>query len=427
MDANSDFIENAKRNYATLQQETSQLYKKHFIEIPLGAGDNTDATSSSDLERMEKRISANTGIEFDLVVGGDIAFVRNNSNVRISTWKDAADDMADHKMHGNEEDKFAAFMNAYADSAVFVEAKKDEIANVNILQVSGAANSLNQIFINAENGSNLRIQEVHAGGDPKNVVLSGTMREIRIAEGATVELDSVHDENGKTITLAFCKAFARDGGTFHFNAMYGGGSHTRVRNVLEAQGYKSRVSATEMVFGGDTQRFDLSSSVVNNGVETSATLDSRAALEGKAVCMLKGLAKLVKGSRGARSYVHERGMLLDANAHIESMPDMSVDENDVKATHSSATAPVDPETVFYLESRGINAEEVKKLVVAGFFTGSLSKVTNDTMRTLVMATVNNRLSGVKGRLEHTVSSRGLWSAPLEGSTDDMFKGHYKYR
>ena len=94
----------------------------------------------------------------------------------------------------------------------------------------------------------------------------------------------------------------------------------------------------------------------------------------KSFCIMKGFAKIEKGATKAKSYVHERGILLDRGARVNGLPDMSVDENDVKATHSSATAPVDPESVFYLMSKGIDEIGVRKLLVTGFFANSISKM-----------------------------------------------------
>ena len=70
---------------------------------------------------------------------------------------------------------------------------------------------------------------------------------------------------------------------------------------------------------------------------------------------------------------------------------MSVDESEVKATHSSATSPIDPETVFYLMSKGIPELGVRKLIVSGFLGESISKMHNDRARELAIALINHKL------------------------------------
>ena len=143
-------------------------------------------------------------------------------------------------------------------------------------------------------------------------------------------------------------------------------------------------------------------------------------------CLLKGYAKVLKGASGSRSYVHERGILLDKGARVDGLPDMSVDENDVKATHSSATAPVDPEAVFYLMSKSIDELGVKKLIVSGFLSESISKMHSEAARRLAISLVNSKLESKEFGHVPKVDQQSLWEFGEE-SEKDMFLGHYKYR
>ena len=144
-------------------------------------------------------------------------------------------------------------------------------------------------------------------------------------------------------------------------------------------------------------------------------------------CILKGFAKINKGATKAKSYVHERGILLDKNAKVYGLPDMSVDENDVKATHSSATSPVDPESVFYLMTKGIDEIGVRKLLVTGFFAESLSKMHNSIMKELSMSLINTKLETKVYGGAPKLDARNIWVGATDTGDVDMFKGHYKYR
>ena len=166
--------------------------------------------------------------------------------------------------------------------------------------------------------------------------------------------------------------------------------------------------------------------IVNRGAHTSASLESKAALMDRSFCIMKGFAKIEKGATKAKSYVHERGILLDKGAKVDGLPDMSVDENDVKATHSSATAPVDPESVFYLMSKGIDEVGVRKLLVSGFFSNSMAKVQSSIMRELSMSVINSKLETKTYGAMPKIDARNLWVTAETGESD-MFKGHYKYR
>ena len=69
--------------------------------------------------------------------------------------------------------------------------------------------------------------------------------------------------------------------------------------------------------------------------------------------MSRGLVRIEKEARKTISYLSEHAMLLSRGARSDTIPILEILCRDVKATHSSSVAPVDPERIFYLESRGL--------------------------------------------------------------------------
>jgi Fe-S cluster assembly protein SufD len=57
--------------------------------------------------------------------------------------------------------------------------------------------------------------------------------------------------------------------------------------------------------------------------------------------------------------------------------------NDVRCTHGATVAPVDPEQIFYLQSRGIPAGTAERMVVRGFFGEVLERIPVHQARELV--------------------------------------------
>ncbi len=62
-----------------------------------------------------------------------------------------------------------------------------------------------------------------------------------------------------------------------------------------------------------------------------------------------------------------RTLKLSESAWAESVPNLEIENNDVKCSHASAVGPIDEEQRFYLESRGVPTEIAEALVVKGFF------------------------------------------------------------
>ena len=70
--------------------------------------------------------------------------------------------------------------------------------------------------------------------------------------------------------------------------------------------------------------------------------------------MSRGLVRIEKDARRTLELpLSEHAMLLTRGARSDTIPILEILCRDVKATHSTSVAPVDPEKVFYLESRGV--------------------------------------------------------------------------
>jgi Fe-S cluster assembly scaffold protein SufB len=61
-----------------------------------------------------------------------------------------------------------------------------------------------------------------------------------------------------------------------------------------------------------------------------------------------------------------RILLLDKQSSAVAEPKLEIENNDVKASHAATVGKIDEDQLFYLESRGVNINEAKKLIVEGF-------------------------------------------------------------
>ena len=161
---------------------------------------------------------------------------------------------------------------------------------------------------------------------------------------------------------------------------------------MDIAGREAGAEVNELIVGAGDQKMDISSNVINSAESSNATLESKAVLMDRSVCMLKGYALIGENAAESRSYVNERGIILDKAAHMDSIPSMSIRNSNVKATHSSATAPIDEESVFYLMSRGASELEAKRMIVNGFITGIIGKIGDVLVREIVASIVNEKVT-----------------------------------
>ena len=95
--------------------------------------------------------------------------------------------------------------------------------------------------------------------------------------------------------------------------------------------------------------------------------------------------------------------MLTDGARADSVPNLEIETGEiVGAGHASATGRFDDEQLFYLCSRGIDAETARRLVVRGFFADVVQQIGLPELQDRLMGTIEARLGALPGLEEQAV-------------------------
>ena len=155
----------------------------------------------------------------------------------------------------------------------------------------------------------------------------------------------------------------------------------RVEAHLVGPGASAELKA--LYFGTGDQFFDYHTLQAHAVGHTTSDLLFKGALTDEARAVYAGLIRIEPGARGSDAYQANRNLLLSKQAKAHSMPMLEIENNDVRCTHGATIAPLDPEHLFYLESRGIPPETAQRMIVKGFFGEVLDTIPVAQARELV--------------------------------------------
>ncbi|GIU68831.1 MAG: hypothetical protein KatS3mg002_0067 [Candidatus Woesearchaeota archaeon] len=108
---------------------------------------------------------------------------------------------------------------------------------------------------------------------------------------------------------------------------------------------------------------------------TKSLMQCRAALINSKV-ILRGLVYIGSNAFNSNGYQKNDLLVLDENSRAISIPDLKINNNEVRCTHGSSVSKIDKEKVFYLQSRGLSISDSEKLLVKGFYEKITSEVPN---------------------------------------------------
>ena len=204
--------------------------------------------------------------------------------------------------------------------------------------------------------------------------LSSGVVDLTLLDGA--HLIYVHVQNQPREARVFSHQHARIGKdaklvTLNF-AMGGRLSRADVEVELVGQGAESDMLG--LVFGEGDQQFDFHTLQGHRAPDTRSDLLFKSALDDRSHSTYTGVISIGKDAPRSEAYQANRNLLLSDAARADTEPKLEILIDDVaRCTHGATIGPVDDDQLFYLESRGLDADASSRLIVEGFFEEVLQK------------------------------------------------------
>jgi Fe-S cluster assembly protein SufD len=145
--------------------------------------------------------------------------------------------------------------------------------------------------------------------------------------------------------------------------------------------------------GTDSQVHDFRTLQDHHAPRTESELLFKGAVADESRSVYSGLIHIRHGAHGARAFQTNHNLVLSEGAHADSVPNLDIEENDVRCSHASTVGPIDEDQRYYLESRGISPAVAEKLIVLGFFSDLADRAPFAGVGPWVEEAVSQRLAG----------------------------------
>ncbi|MFZ2098524.1 MAG: Fe-S cluster assembly protein SufD [Anaerolineales bacterium] len=113
---------------------------------------------------------------------------------------------------------------------------------------------------------------------------------------------------------------------------------------------------------------------------TTSDLLFKGALKDSSRSVWQGMIYVAPGAQKTDGYQANRNLILSPKARADSIPGLEILADDVRCTHGATVGKIDPDSIFYLLSRGITYAEAEHLIVEGFFDPIMQRIPFDGVR-----------------------------------------------
>jgi Fe-S cluster assembly protein SufD len=263
-------------------------------------------------------------------------------------------------------DWFALANRAFAPAPTVVRIRRGAVVDPVLVVhevVSDSALVLPRIRIEAGEDCEVTVVEVVVGAG-RSVVAPVT--EIAVGRAARVSYLQVQMLGAETWQVGLQSSRVDADAHLASAAVALGGDYARLRtdSVLAGQGSSSRLLA--LYFGAGAQMHDFRTVQHHRVPKTTSDLLYKGVVANTARSVYSGLIRVEKGARGTNAFQTNRNLVLHEGAHADSVPNLEIEDNDVRCSHASAVGPVSEDEKFYLESRGVPPEVTARLIALGF-------------------------------------------------------------
>jgi Fe-S cluster assembly protein SufD len=261
----------------------------------------------------------------------------------------------------------------------------------------GSTASVIEIVVDAESGLLVgsRSDLLPTPGSPtERLVVPVT--ELAVGDGATLSYVSIQSLGSGTWQLAHQASTIGSDATLSSFAVALGGTYARLRTDSALVGESGTSSLRAAFFGRDDQMLDFRTLQDHRAPRTTSDLLFMGAVADTSHSVYSGLIRVRRGAVKSDAVQTNHNLVLDEGAHADSVPNLDIEENDVKCSHGSTVGPVDEDQRYYLESRGVEPERAEQLIVAGFFQSIADQVPVPGARDLVAGALRARTGGSRG-------------------------------
>ncbi len=265
---------------------------------------------------------------------------------------------------------------AFADGGAALRVSRGlKIAEPVRIQISGSGNL--RLLLVLEEDASLTLMET-------NSVDAGLLRnvgvEVMLGREARLSHLRLATSMPKSITVEHIAVEVARGARYraHFANFGSRLSRTELHIVLQEKGAEAHLSGVS-VLGGEGHA-DVTSHIEHAAGDTLSTQLFKNIAGGKSRAAYQGKITVHEGANGSDSRQTAKALLTSARAEADLKPELIIFADDVKCTHGAAVGDLDPESLFYLRSRGVPEKEARRMLVRAFLEEVMAEIEDENLR-----------------------------------------------
>ena len=225
------------------------------------------------------------------------------------------------------------------------------------------------LLLVSEENSSAKILEVFYGS--KENIWTNLVTQLYLEKNSTLDISRIqfNKNNGIRTSSLLCNLESYSKlSCFNFNE---GNIRDDIR--VNMMGNSSKCQINGIITAGKSISSDTYCKVTHSGKECSSNQNWRLISTDMGKSSVQGKIRVDKGASKSEGHFNSKTLLLGEKAKVEVKPELEILEDDIICSHGASIGELDKDALFYLQSRGIQLEEARKIILYAFIEQTLGK------------------------------------------------------
>lgn len=243
--------------------------------------------------------------------------------------------------------------------------------------------------ISVRAGAKLLLLESHEGEG--SAYVAHNRLELDVARGAEVTRVVLADEPADAISVTQAQVQVQAGGIYRQTILTTGAKLQRQETQLahKAQGADVRLDSVYLL--SDARQADLTTVVDHLAADGLTSQLTKGVVRDTARGVFQGKIIVERGADGTDARMGHHALILGERAEVDAKPELEIYADDVQCAHGNTVGNLDESALFYMQQRGIPADEARALLTEAFLIEVVDRIGHEGAREVVRAWLTDRL------------------------------------
>ena len=262
------------------------------------------------------------------------------------------------------------------------------------LNETGDAASMShpRLIVRLGAGSSMHLIESHIALND-GAALTNIVAHYEIADDAVLTSDRLQLLKGDGTLVSKLHAELGNTAKLDLSTVGLGGTLIRNENEVWIKGSDTDANLNGIYLPRGTEHVDHLIQIHHDAANSRSEQLYKGVMRDRGRAAFQGKIFVHKDAQQTNAYQTNNNLLLSDDAEIDSKPELEIYADDVKCSHGATCGDHDEQALFYLRSRGLNAEAAESVLTFAFLAEVIDRIGDETVRETAKQAVIDRLPG----------------------------------